>query len=163
MGESVPPDRMRAGDRDREVAIESLRAAFEEGRLDLAEFDARLSRASTAGTFGELERLVGDLPATPAQGAASRSVPRRAERPPRPRPAGATNVLRGGFAVVFLNFSVWLVLAVNQGFDRVHPWWIWVAAGWGAVLLGARTIRKQRAKRPGIDGTHRRAWDEGRS
>jgi hypothetical protein len=164
VGESVPPERMRAGDRDREVVIDSLRTAFEEGRLDLAEFNERLTRAGMAATFGELDTLVNDLPERQAQADQKpeprRAEPRRAERPVPARSDTAATVLRAGFMIVFLNFSVWLVLVLNEGFDAVHPWWLWLALGWGG-LLTVQAVRKQRAERPGVEETRRRELGEG--
>jgi hypothetical protein len=171
VSDAVPPERMRVGDHDRESAMNTLRTAFEEGRLDLAEFNDRLSRVNEAGTFGELDVLTGDLPVTPARAAPERP-PRRAEHRARPRrpepdpadPAARTArrqaLMRSGFIIVFLNFSAWLVLAINQGFTAVHPWWIWVAGGWGGVLLVHNAIRARRAEPPSIDEDHRRELDE---
>ncbi|MEQ4204371.1 DUF1707 domain-containing protein [Actinopolymorpha sp. B17G11] len=57
------PDRSayRAGDADREAVVERLRAAASDGRLDLAEFEERMSAAYTAKTFAELAPLTADL------------------------------------------------------------------------------------------------------
>lgn len=57
------PDRSayRAGDSDREAVVERLRAAASDGRLDLAEFEERMSAAYTAKTFAELAPLTADL------------------------------------------------------------------------------------------------------
>ena len=45
-----------------------LRAALNEGRIDLSEYDERLQQAFAAKTYGELDRLLDDLPGvTPAQ------------------------------------------------------------------------------------------------
>jgi Domain of unknown function (DUF1707) len=57
-----PPDELRAADSDRQKVAERLRQAAEEGRLDLDEFDGRLARAYGAKTYGELDRLLTDLP-----------------------------------------------------------------------------------------------------
>lgn len=57
------PDRaeQRASDADRDRVIEVLQAAAADGRLDLDEFNDRMSAASKAKTFGELEPLTADL------------------------------------------------------------------------------------------------------
>ncbi|NYH80897.1 hypothetical protein FHR84_004269 [Actinopolyspora biskrensis] len=57
---------MRASDADRETAVERLRGALNEGRLDIAEFDERVRRAYAAVTWGELRPLTEDLPASSA-------------------------------------------------------------------------------------------------
>jgi uncharacterized RDD family membrane protein YckC len=56
-------ERLRASDRDREQAVEVLHDAATEGRLSADELDERLALAFAATTYGELDRLVDDLPA----------------------------------------------------------------------------------------------------
>lgn len=63
-GELVPERReMRASHDDRDEVVERLRVAAGDGRLTAQELDERLEVALTARTYGELERLVADLPA----------------------------------------------------------------------------------------------------
>src|SRR3954447_2466651 len=57
-------DEMRAGDADRQAVADQLKAALEEGRLDLGEYDERLQRTYSARTFGDLNGLLDDLPGT---------------------------------------------------------------------------------------------------
>ena len=57
---------MRASAADRERTIDVLKAAYGEGRLTKAEFDARAARVMAALTYGELMAIVADLPAGPA-------------------------------------------------------------------------------------------------
>lgn len=64
------------------------------------------------------------------------------------------HTVRGWFIVSFLNFSVWVVLGINQGFDGLHPWWIWAAGGWGAALLGAQYLRQRKNAKRRIGGEH---------
>ena len=58
--------RLRASDRDREVALEVLGQAYADGRLDRAEHDARSTAAATAKVLADLvpqlEDLVPDAP-----------------------------------------------------------------------------------------------------
>lgn len=56
---------MRASHTDRERAIDVLKAGFSEGRLGQDEYEARLTRAASAQTYGELNLLIGDLPQGP--------------------------------------------------------------------------------------------------
>jgi len=51
----------RVSDADRERGIELVRTAVSDGRLDLAEMDARISAALAARTEDELAVVVGDL------------------------------------------------------------------------------------------------------
>lgn len=55
-------DWMRAADRDREETADILRGAYAEGRLDRAELDERTDAALRAQTWGELRRLITDIP-----------------------------------------------------------------------------------------------------
>jgi uncharacterized membrane protein len=55
----------RASDADRERAVDVLRAAFAEGRLTREEHGARVQRAYSSRTYGELAALSADLPAGP--------------------------------------------------------------------------------------------------
>lgn len=119
-----PRDQQRAADADREKVAERLRQALEEGRLDLDEFDDRLGRAYAAKTYGELDRLMTDLP-TPV--------------PPKPRhPATVRRWLiaqwRPWVNVVSICVAIWVLSAILSG--GMHYFWpFWVAVPWGVVLL----------------------------
>ena len=54
---------LRASDADREAAVERLRAAALEGRLDADELEERLSQAYAARWCSELSRLTADVTA----------------------------------------------------------------------------------------------------
>jgi hypothetical protein len=62
---SHEPD-LRASDADREVAVERLRAAALEGRIDADELEQRLSQAYGARWCSELARLTADVTPPPA-------------------------------------------------------------------------------------------------
>ncbi|SEL49543.1 DUF1707 SHOCT-like domain-containing protein [Nonomuraea pusilla] len=64
IGQAGPPA-LRASDADRDLAIELLRAAVGDGRLDPVEFDERLDGALAARTVDALAPLVADLVAVP--------------------------------------------------------------------------------------------------
>jgi hypothetical protein len=55
-------DRIRVSDADRERVAERLREHFAQGRLSSEELDERLSAALGAKTFGDLRRVMADLP-----------------------------------------------------------------------------------------------------
>jgi Domain of unknown function (DUF1707)/Domain of unknown function (DUF4190) len=61
---SYEPD-LRASDADREAAVERLRAAALDGRLDSDELEDRLSQAYAARWCSELARLTADVTAPP--------------------------------------------------------------------------------------------------
>jgi len=53
---------LRASDADRDAVAEKLRVAAIEGRLDADELDERVGLALRARTYGDLSRLLIDLP-----------------------------------------------------------------------------------------------------
>jgi hypothetical protein len=53
---------MRAGDADRQAAVDRLTAHLTAGRLDLTEFDQRVAKAYAATYLDELPELFQDLP-----------------------------------------------------------------------------------------------------
>ena len=55
-------DRIRIGDADRERVTSRLREHFAEGRLTSEELDERITAALSAKTFGDLRRIMADLP-----------------------------------------------------------------------------------------------------
>jgi Domain of unknown function (DUF1707) len=55
-------DSLRASDADRDAVTERLREAAGEGRLEPDELEQRVDGALRARTYGELSRLVADLP-----------------------------------------------------------------------------------------------------
>jgi Domain of unknown function (DUF1707) len=59
------PD-LRASHEDRDRVVDTLRVAGGDGRLTAEELDARLERALSARTLGELAELTTDLPGAPA-------------------------------------------------------------------------------------------------
>ena len=58
---------IRASDADRDRVADRLHQAAVEGRLEPEELEERLHRALRARTYGDLRRLVADLPSTPAR------------------------------------------------------------------------------------------------
>jgi hypothetical protein len=114
---ATPDATPRASDAERNAAIDRLRAAYVDGRLDQEEFDERSDTALTAKTIGQLERLFDDLPATydhPLVGA-------RGQTPPvRP---GQTTANR-------------LAIAIMSGVDRKGPWRVPVSSTAFALMGG---------------------------
>jgi hypothetical protein len=62
-GGEIAPSELRASYDDRDRVVELLRVSAGDGRLTAEELDERLELAMTARTYGELARLVSDLPA----------------------------------------------------------------------------------------------------
>ena len=137
---------MRAGDADRERVAERLRAALNEGRLDLHEYDDRLRRTYAAKTYADLDGLLSDLPDV-APAARSQVVPatpagESLEWVPGPdgRYPDATRRWLwehwNSYVGVILILSVIWFLSNLGGKDEVSFYWpVWVAGPWGAVLL----------------------------
>ena len=71
-GGEVARSELRASHADRDRVVELLRVSAGDGRLTAEELDERLELAMTARTYGELARLVSDLP---AEGSAANVVP----------------------------------------------------------------------------------------
>ncbi|QGN50662.1 DUF1707 SHOCT-like domain-containing protein [Micromonospora sp. WMMD558] len=145
---------MRAADADRQAVADRLRAAVDEGRLDLHEYDERLQQAYTARTYGELDALLADLPAPAGAAASALAVPGgNALAPPGgvtgsagmpavgARPVVArwlVEVWEPWLKVVPIVVAVWAVTSLLAG-DALYFWPGWVAGPWGAVLL-VRTV-----------------------
>jgi uncharacterized protein DUF1707 len=74
-------DRFRVTDADRDHAAALLRDHFVAGRITAGELDARLTTALRAVTFGDLRRVLADLPDSPVPSQADRVPPQaRLER-----------------------------------------------------------------------------------
>ena len=53
---------IRASHEDRDIIVDQLRVAAGDGRIDGDELDQRIEAAMTARTYGELDKLIKDLP-----------------------------------------------------------------------------------------------------
>ena len=71
---------LRVSDADREATVVRLREAGGEGRLTLEELADRVEKADAARTWGELEVLTADLPASAGSAAAVPDAPRKERR-----------------------------------------------------------------------------------
>jgi hypothetical protein len=76
-GDLAPDHRnLRVSHEDRDQVAEQLRVAAGDGRLTADELDERLETALTARTYGELEVLLADLPATAGARPAAATPPK---------------------------------------------------------------------------------------
>jgi len=111
---------LRASDADREAVTERLRQAVIDGRLEAWEFEERLGRALSARTYGDLDRLMRDLPRVGRQ---------------------SRGVARTSFAVALRVLVVLaIVSAVVVAAAVTAAWWIVCAIVWLA-LRGGRSCR----------------------
>jgi len=136
-------EELRAADSDRQFVAERLQAALNEGRLTLSEYDERLEQTYAARTYGDLDRLLDDLPATitgrdsviPAQpAAASPAGPAPAAQPEAstgPRMQHWLWAIWGSWLSAVVVCTVIYLLTDLGGYF----WPIWVAGPWGALLL----------------------------
>jgi Domain of unknown function (DUF1707) len=123
---------LRASDADREAVAERLRTAAVEGRLEPDELEQRLHTAFRARTYGELNRLLGDLPAKPVKW----------ERPRGAAPAARTALVLAARLTVALMVLAFFVGAAMLTF----AWWMIGLVVWLAVSSsrhGCRAHRRQ--------------------
>jgi Domain of unknown function (DUF1707) len=161
---------LRAADADRQFVAERLRDALNEGRLTLSEYDDRLKEAYAAKTYGDLDRLLGDLPtvvheqharlapAGPAHGPQPPPVApgSPADTPPRGRLAGwLVGVWSAWLIAVSINVVIWLLVSLSAG-KLIYFWPMWVAGPWGAVLLAMTISGLGRGEHRHYGDAHRR-------
>jgi hypothetical protein len=123
---------LRASDADRDAVAERLRAAAVEGRLEPDELEQRLHTALRARTYGELNRLLGDLPAAPVKW----------ERPRGTAPAARTVLMLAARLTVALVVLAFFIGAAMLTF----AWWMIGLVVWLAVSSsrhGCRAHRRQ--------------------
>jgi hypothetical protein len=116
---------LRAADADRDAAVQRLRQAAVEGRLESYELEERVDAALRARTYGDLDLLLADLPGPPS---------RRAR--PAPDVVPAPRMVVGVAVRVVLALTVFaLVLSAMALFAA---WWmIWVLI-WLGLRAGHR-------------------------
>jgi hypothetical protein len=109
--------RMRASHADREQAIEALKVAFVQGRLDKHEFDARVGRVFASRTYLELTAVTADIPPAPAPARPLPAERLQAERLPAQRPPVSRSV-KSGLTVMAvgtaLAASIWTIALITQ-------------------------------------------------
>ena len=141
-------EKLRVSDSERQAAVERLRHAHDEGRLDLDEYDTRLAAAYASVTYADLDRLFGDLPETGLAHVAPGSPPAGAtsRTPAKPVPALDHGTVSGmhlalkilwtiwGCAVA-INLTVWFLVSLSAG-EPQYFWPMWMAVP-GVVLFGA--------------------------
>lgn len=145
---------LRVADVDRGFVADRLKSALDEGRLSLSEYDERLGLTYAAKTYGDLDKIIEDLPTVvppqkgqiapveapgspPAQGAAAApAVPAAAPAQGagrRPVAKWLVAIWQVWFIAVSINVVIWLLVSLSAG-DPVYFWPMWVGGPWGAVL-----------------------------
>jgi hypothetical protein len=158
---------LRAADVDRQFVAERLKAALDEGRLSLGEYDDRLKETYAARTYGDLDGILRDLPGFHPVGESQLAphVPMADdpdERRGRDRdrdgrnPRWLVGVWSAWFVAVSVNVVIWALVSISSG-EPVYFWPMWVAGPWGAVLLASTFSVKALGNNP--ENTQKRYRD----
>lgn len=144
-GKPTDPVHMRAADADRQQVADQLKAALDEGRLSLHEYDERVAHAYAARTYADLLGLVTDLPA-PGVSAAEVSARRQAELRRRARrlPMALMVLWTIWAAVTAVNVVVYVLVTMTA--DDVYLWPVWMlvpGAALAAVTVGVQVMRRR--------------------
>jgi hypothetical protein len=146
-------EELRAADVDRAFVAERLKGALDEGRLSLSEYDERLQETYAARTYGDLDKLLNDLPGHergqqvvpaasvgPMVGLPVAPTPfaPAATGPGRTIPRWLVAIWGAWLTAVLVNVAIWGAIVLSTG-ELIYFWPIWVAGPWGAVLF-ATTI-----------------------
>ncbi|MEU8815281.1 DUF1707 domain-containing protein [Actinoplanes sp. NPDC048796] len=140
---------MRAADADRHKVAEQLKAALDEGRLSLDEYDDRVRSAYGSKTYQELLLLLTDLP-RPGLSATEVRARRDAEqrREARRLPTAMMVLWTIWAALATVNLVVFGLVAATVDGD-VYPWPVWLlapGAALAAVTVGVQAIRHQQRR-----------------
>jgi Domain of unknown function (DUF1707) len=141
---------LRAADADRHQIADLLKAALDEGRLSLHEYDDRVREAWAARTYAELLVLTEDLP-KPGLSAAEVNARRSADlrRAERRLPTALLVLWTVYGSLMAVNLMVWFLVSFTVAGD-VYPWPIWLlvpGAALGATTVGVQAIRRQQRRR----------------
>ncbi|RZQ62502.1 DUF1707 SHOCT-like domain-containing protein [Amycolatopsis suaedae] len=138
---------IRAGEPDRDAAIERLTASFTEGRLELAEYDTRLAKVMDATTVGEVEAAVADLPVPRAQVERMEADKQLVRQRKKWRKLRRETGQWAGGAVFFT--GIWGAISIAVG-EATFYWPVFPVGIWGvAVLADALSPAKKKKKKKG--------------
>ena len=133
---------LRAADIDRQKIADRLKAALDEGRLSLHEYDDRVREAYAARTYKELLLLVADLP---KPGLSASEVQAEARRKARKMPTAILVLWTIWAALAAVNVVVYVLVAATVD-DYLYPWPVWLlvpGAALAAATIGTQIIRKR--------------------
>ncbi len=102
---------MRASDSDRHQIYDELSKAFEEGRIDHSELSERMDAAASGKTYGELYKVIEDLPSAAGFRWGTAGAPAPYDRSTPPTPAGP--LYRAGRVLSSLPFPVRVLVWVG--------------------------------------------------
>jgi Domain of unknown function (DUF1707) len=144
----MPEPHLRAADADRAAVADVLGTHMSAGRLTVAEFDDRLSRAYAAKTYGELDELTADLPPLETTQPAAVPAPRpetrasdlvRASHNPWAGGWDQSHSWRAWLTTALIVLTIWAATSLAS-WEFHYFWPIWVIGPWGAVLLAQTVI-----------------------
>ncbi|GAA2292140.1 hypothetical protein GCM10009853_054960 [Glycomyces scopariae] len=130
--------KLRISNDDRDEAIAQLRAALDQGRIDLGEFDERSMAAYSAKTNAELDLIFEDLPG--GRPKVGEVVPAEPAAAPAAPPAPKRSLLRrlpalqGLVTVGLITTGVWFATWIGSG-DMPYFWPIWPILGLGIATV----------------------------
>jgi hypothetical protein len=141
-------DELRVSDADRERTAALLREHHAVGRLTAEEFEDRLEVVFTARTQGDLDALLGDLPAIDLYQLPSASIRPASRAVVRPRARGGTGLDRRGDASLLpwsaagwvtwtaassLLLVIWLGVGIASGGAAWLPWFLLIVIPWAII------------------------------
>lgn len=134
--------RLRASHADREQVINTLQAAFVQGRLTKIEFDQRVGQTFTSRTYADLAAVTADLPAGLIRAEQARKPAPAQAAPPVNKPLmwGAIVVTVAGMASVVIGIPLNDIMLLTMGVLAVLI---------GAPIAGTLMLDSWRANHPG--------------
>ncbi|MEV6098024.1 DUF1707 domain-containing protein [Nocardia sp. NPDC051981] len=117
----------RASDAERAHIADLLGRHLSDGRLDLAEYNERLTRVYATATREDLQLVLQDLPELPKT-VAPQSIS-RTRFPIWQQIEGSA-----WLGVSLLCLVIWAAISLTTG-EFTYAWPIWVIGPWGAVLV----------------------------
>lgn len=135
-------DRIRVSDADREQVTARLREHYAEGRLNSEELDERVTAALNAKTFGDLRRVMTDLPDAAMEPGPAPQAPSWPGRPrlmlwrgPRLLPLALIVLI----AAIALPGAGWMFVGILRAMLL-----IWLVATVAGIVMAARFRRRMR-------------------
>lgn len=122
---TVGREQLRVSDAERQGAAYALGTAFQDGRLDLVEYDTRVARAYSAVTYGDLDQLFTDLPRPAALAPPQPQFPPYPPprfRPPSPAGSGPVGQVRGTalqILLIVVTLGIWAFVYLFQTHDEM--------------------------------------------
>jgi hypothetical protein len=161
-GDAAGRGYMRASDADRERVVDTLKAAFAQGRLSKDEFDARIGQTLASRTYAELATVTVGIPVRLARAQPRRNAPRR-------RVSNAVRWCTSGFitpaivaaafafastpgdgrygAIAFVIAFVYFVFWLSAGVDMLWEWYCMALPTARMCVRCAHTAASHRAPR----------------